>query len=115
MPKNGKKLPPFGPFSRVVDQLDNALKQSGLTREAVAAKSGVTERTLRNLLNGDDVRLSTLQSIAGVLGMEMVLMPRGLANGIEAAPTLVASGNAPRGTVDRALARIRSRPQGEDR
>ena len=40
-----------------------------LTRRDLAEKAGVTEVTLRAIMRGEDCRLTTLASIAGVLGI----------------------------------------------
>lgn len=40
-----------------------------LTRQDLAAEAGITDATLRRIMSGDDCKLSTLASIASVLGI----------------------------------------------
>lgn len=41
-----------------------------MTRQDLAARAGITDATLRRIMSGDDCKLSTLASIAGVLGIQ---------------------------------------------
>lgn len=40
-----------------------------INRSQLAAQAGITEMTLRNIMNGGDCKLTTLASIATVLGI----------------------------------------------
>lgn len=61
-----------------MQQLQTAIKDSGLTIKILALKSGVTEGTVSNVLSGRcaGVNSCTADAIAEVLGMKFVLMER---------------------------------------
>ena len=48
-----------------------AMAKSGLTREVLAQKAGIKERTLGNLLAGEAVRDATVAKVAEVLGIDI--------------------------------------------
>lgn len=72
-----------------------SLRQStvslGVTRDALSGSAGITRRTLRLLLSGEnDFKVTTLLAVADKLGLELVLVPRGAAVGLgaETAPAV---------------------------
>ena len=67
---------------RTADQLPVLLqafrKEAGMTQAAMARRLGVTQQTLSALeRNADKVSADRLLAILSVLGVEMVLRPRG--------------------------------------
>lgn len=57
-------------------------KQAGLTQGQVAASLGVTQQTLSAMeRNAQKVSAERLLQLLGILGVEMVLQPRGLDTG----------------------------------
>ena len=61
-----------------------------LTRAAIGARTGLTQTTLRNVLDGKgDFKISNLLAVAKELGLDVVLMPS------EAASAIAESGNEP--------------------
>lgn len=57
--------------------LRSAVERSPLSRQDIAARAGVSRRTLYEVLEGTgDPRLSTLESVAHVLGMDLFAAPK---------------------------------------
>ena len=48
-------------------KLNNAIKDSGLSKTEIAKKCGITRATLDNALQGGDIRISIVQSITKTL------------------------------------------------
>lgn len=87
--------------SRVLRKRQKSLK---LSQESLREAAGLSRQTMTNVLKGDqDFKLSTLLAVADRLDLEMVLLPRGAAAGIEGRATepVVMT------TVDEALAKLR--------
>jgi transcriptional regulator with XRE-family HTH domain len=60
--------------------LREALASSELTQAGLKARAGISQRTLTNVLSGEqDFKLSTLLAVADRLGLEMLLVPKGAA------------------------------------
>jgi transcriptional regulator with XRE-family HTH domain len=58
--------------------LREALTSSELTQAGLKARAGISQRTLTNVLSGEqDFKLSTLLAVADRLGLEMLLVPKG--------------------------------------
>jgi len=71
---------------RTAEQLPALLKafrkHAGLTQGQVAARLGVTQQTLSAMeRNAQKVNAERLLQLLGILGVEMVLQPRGLDTG----------------------------------
>jgi transcriptional regulator with XRE-family HTH domain len=61
----------------VAEQVKKAIRQSGMSAYAICCESGVNEATLSRFLNGNlDPRLSTLDKLADVLGLELKIHKR---------------------------------------
>jgi transcriptional regulator with XRE-family HTH domain len=59
----------------IVDQLREAIEQSGLTAYRLSKETGVLESTLSRFLSGErDIRLETAAAIAEHLGLQLVKM-----------------------------------------
>lgn len=57
--------------------LRSAVESSPLSKQDIAARAGVSRRTLYEVLEGTgDPRLSTLESVAHVLGMNLFAAPK---------------------------------------
>ena len=53
----------------VHEQIRAAYRASGLSQEEIAHRSGVSRKTLHNLLTGRNVELQNLMAVAQVLGV----------------------------------------------
>jgi transcriptional regulator with XRE-family HTH domain len=51
-------------------RVSQCMRQLGLTQRQLAARAEVDERTVRNLLDGKGVKVSTLEKIADALHVE---------------------------------------------
>ena len=49
-------------------------KQQGLTQSLIAERAGLAAETLSRLKKADDVRLSSLQRLAAVVGLRLTLV-----------------------------------------
>ena len=72
---------------RTAEQLPALLKafrkHAGLTQDQVAASLGVTQQTLSAMeRNAQKINAERLLQLLGILGVEMVLQPRGLDIGL---------------------------------
>lgn len=85
-------------------RLRQRLAEQGSTQAQLRATAGVSQRTLTKVLGGqDDFKLSTLLALADRLGLELLLVPKGAAGAVGAAP--VAADLAVRSRVQAALDR----------
>lgn len=48
-------------------------QEAGLTAHELCRRAGVTKMTLYNALNGKPVNFTTIEALAGALGLELVL------------------------------------------
>ena len=62
----------------LVEHLNAARLASGLTRQQLTEKAGVSRQALYRLLKGNDVQLSTLLAVIDVLQLDLLTMPRAL-------------------------------------
>jgi transcriptional regulator with XRE-family HTH domain len=67
----------------LLNELEAARKARGLTQAELAERSGVNRMTVGRLEAGLDPRLSTLQALARSLGLELMLVPKGLRPALE--------------------------------
>lgn len=73
----------------VSNALKQALQRKGTTQEELRKQAGVSQRTLTNVLSGqEDYRLSTLLALADRVGLELVLVPKGAAAVVQAGETV---------------------------
>ncbi|WP_159912029.1 helix-turn-helix domain-containing protein [Pantoea sp. 18069] len=71
-------------IQQVSGELRAALRRSGLTQQAVRDAAGVSRQTFANVVGGEaDYKLSTLLAIADRLGLELLLVPKGAARGLQ--------------------------------
>ena len=54
-----------------IKQLEKAIKDSGLRKSDIISRSGISKGTLDNVLNGIDAKISTIESLAKVLGVKV--------------------------------------------
>jgi transcriptional regulator with XRE-family HTH domain len=65
-------------------ELRGAVKSAGLTQEALREAAGVSRQTLTNVLKGtEDFKVSTLLAVADRLGLELLLLPKAAARGLQ--------------------------------
>ncbi|GAA4412226.1 hypothetical protein GCM10011450_26770 [Advenella faeciporci] len=79
-----------------------------LTQETVRKDTGITRRTLTNVLSGkQDYKLTTLLAIADRLGLDVVLLPKEATRGINltATPTPPKVSSAVQATLERLRAK----------
>jgi transcriptional regulator with XRE-family HTH domain len=58
---------------KLSDQIRAAVKNSGMTRYRISADSGVQQSTLSRFLRGGGMSLDTLDRLADLLGLEVVV------------------------------------------
>lgn len=67
----------FSAAAAVRQALRTAVEQSTLPRQEIAARAGISRRALYDVLEGKaDPRLSTLEALAHVLGMDLFAAPK---------------------------------------
>jgi transcriptional regulator with XRE-family HTH domain len=102
------------------EALQAARREAGLTQEGLATLAGLTRMTVQRLESGKlDPRFSTLQELARVLGLDIMLVPSPLRKELEG---FVRSGgrvlgqspgvDAPPSLVDVLTRRSRTPPEG---
>lgn len=65
-------------------ELREALSHSGLKQQDLREAAGVSRQTLANVLKGtEDYKLTTLLALADRLGLELVLLPKAAARGLQ--------------------------------
>lgn len=52
-----------------INKIKNAIENSRMTQDEIAKKGGFSRTTLNNLLNGADVKISTVVNLSEVLGV----------------------------------------------
>ncbi len=62
-------------LSRLLDQILEAAREQGLDQKTLVARAGLGASTLSKLKQADDVRLSTLERLANVVGLRLSLTP----------------------------------------
>lgn len=71
-------------MNNTLQALEAARKLSGLTQEDLAARAGLSRMTVQRLESGKlDPRFSTLQEVARVLGLDIMLVPSALRKELE--------------------------------
>ena len=58
------------------EQLRAAYLASGLTQEEIAHRSGVSQKTLWNILSGRNAESASLFSVCVVLGVQSITIPQ---------------------------------------
>ena len=70
----------------IADLLRERLRQQGQTQAQLRQSAGITQRTLTNVLSGEqDFKVSTLLAVADRLGLELMLVPKGAAVALDPA------------------------------
>jgi transcriptional regulator with XRE-family HTH domain len=65
-------------------RLRETLKASGRTQQEIRLSAGLSRQTMNNVLKGtEDYKLSTLLAVAERLGLELVILPKSAARGLE--------------------------------
>ena len=67
----------------IVRDLERARKAAKLTQAELAERSGMNRMTVGRIESGLDPRLSTLQEMARAMGLDLMLVPKGLRPEIE--------------------------------
>lgn len=93
-------------INQVSAEIRSALKASGLRQVDLREAAGVSRQTLANVLSGsEDYKLSTLLGLADKLGLELLLLPKAAARGLQASPTAPVVETV----IDRARSRLAAR------
>jgi transcriptional regulator with XRE-family HTH domain len=95
----------------ILKALVRARTAQGLTQADLGASTGVARKPVVRIESGEtDPRLSTIEALARVLGMELVMVPKALRHELEAfiqsggrALAQPAGADAPRSVVDELL------------
>jgi transcriptional regulator with XRE-family HTH domain len=65
--------------------LRRAMEVSSMTQQSLRTAAGVSRQTLVNVLKGtEDFKVSTLLALADRLGLEVLIVPKGAARGLQA-------------------------------
>lgn len=67
----------------IVDALESARKAQGLRQEDLAEKAGTSRVTVGRVEAGFDPKLSTFYELVRALGLELMVVPKGLANEVQ--------------------------------
>ncbi|VTU25951.1 helix-turn-helix domain-containing protein [Variovorax sp. RA8] len=95
----------------IAETLRHRLQLSRMRQETLRAAAGISKQTLTNVLSGKaDYRLTTLLAVADKLGLELVLLPKGAAAGVQAE---AARPPAVKSRVQAALDQVDSAKRGE--
>lgn len=74
-------------LSSISTLLKERQRASGMSQEELRACAGLSRQTMTNVLSGEqDYKLSTLIAVADRLGLEVVLMPKSVASGLQVSP-----------------------------
>lgn len=69
----------------IAQTLRQRLQFSGMSQETLRSAAGISRQTLTHVLSGKaDYKLTTLMAVADRLGLELVLLPKGAAGGVQA-------------------------------
>lgn len=76
----GRKMLTQGSFSSSTSlrsTLRDAVERSSLPRQTIAERAGISRRALYSMLEGQaDPRLSTIESLSHVLGLDLLIAPK---------------------------------------
>lgn len=65
-------------------ELRKVMRQNSVTQETVRDAAGISRQTMVNVLKGtEDFKVSTLLAVADRLGLELLLVPKGAARGLQ--------------------------------
>lgn len=67
----------------IVQDLSAVRKQAGMQQADLAERAGVSRMTVSRVESGYDPKLSTVYELARALGMELMLVPKGLRHEVE--------------------------------
>jgi transcriptional regulator with XRE-family HTH domain len=87
-------------------QLEAARLASGLTRQELTSRAGVSRQAVYRLFKGSDVQLSTLLAVMEVLQLDLVTLPRSLKRGMPEFGVASSVPHAP-SAVQQRLARLK--------
>jgi transcriptional regulator with XRE-family HTH domain len=93
----------------IATTLRRAVARRAVRQADLKAEAGISQRTLTNVLSGTaDYKLSTLLALADRLGLDLLLVPKGAAAGVEAGWQV--NEPAVKTRVAAALERVRAAP-----
>ncbi|WNO03981.1 helix-turn-helix transcriptional regulator [Rhodoferax mekongensis] len=95
----------------LIKTLEHVRTAQGLTQAELGERTGVARKTIVRIESGEtDPRLSTIEAVARVMGMELVMVPKALRHELEAfiqsggrALAQPVGADAPRSVVDALL------------
>lgn len=72
-------------IAEISERIRQRLHEQGQTQASLRESAGVAQRTLTNVLSGEqDFKVSTLLALADRVGLELLLVPKGAAVAIDA-------------------------------
>lgn len=72
-------------LAEISERIRLRLQEQGQTQASLRESAGVAQRTLTNVLSGEqDFKVSTLLALADRLGLELLLVPKGAATALNA-------------------------------
>lgn len=72
-------------LSEVAERLEDERRRLMLDYQALAGRTGLTPLSVRNVLQGRSApRITTLMALADQLGLEVLLLPKVVASGLQA-------------------------------
>ncbi|ANN77980.1 helix-turn-helix transcriptional regulator [Bordetella flabilis] len=94
-------------IAEISAQLRQAARDAGTTQQGLREAAGISRQTLVNVFKGtEDFRVSTLLALADRLGLELLLVPKNAARGLQ--PTAAAP------VVETVVDQVRKRLRGAD-
>jgi transcriptional regulator with XRE-family HTH domain len=94
-------------ITEISARLRSAARDAGMTQQSLREAAGISRQTLVNVFKGtEDFRVSTLLALADRLGLEVLLVPKSAARGLQ--PPAVAP------VVETVVDQVRKRLGGAD-
>jgi DNA-binding XRE family transcriptional regulator len=94
-------------IAEISAHLRQAARDAGMTQQALREAAGISRQTLVNVFKGtEDFRISTLLALADRLDLELLLVPKNAARGLQA--------SAPAPVVETVVDQVRKRLSGAD-
>jgi transcriptional regulator with XRE-family HTH domain len=94
-------------ITEISARLRRAARDAGMTQQSLREAAGISRQTLVNVFKGtEDFRVSTLLALADRLGLEVLLVPKSAARGLQ--PQAVAP------VVETVVDQVRKRLRGAD-
>lgn len=90
----------------IAQHLETARLASGLTRQELTSRAGVSRQAVYRLFKGNDVQVSTLLAVMEVLQLDLLCLPRTLKRGMPEFSAAILAPHAP-SAVQQRLAQLK--------